>query len=281
MLAGGLGREPPQGRRALLHRGRALAGDGLTGCRHIEEDVQGTGGLIRSFRVGPFGFPVLFWRSVSPWEQTAFAENAVTDRLIGSVTPLRTRAAQGCQTRQIPAMRPRDMRPVRLRDALRQARIEAADRTGVVVESARCRSRAAGNPERGARSVVRAGAGKGRPVRSRHQPGRNAAAVDRRRRAHPDGTRQADLPLRAGHPLRPHRARRIPRRARDRRCRHRLCRAPHDRARACAWSRRRWSSRRRAEKPRRRGRFWTFVLGFIVGALALFGLALFASLRNL
>ena len=36
-----------------------------------------------------------------------------------------------------------------------------------------------------------------------------------------------------------------------------------------------------AEIPRRRGRFGTFVLGFIVGALALFGLALFASLRNL
>jgi hypothetical protein len=36
-----------------------------------------------------------------------------------------------------------------------------------------------------------------------------------------------------------------------------------------------------AEMPRRRGRFGMFVLGFIVGALALFGLALFASLRNL
>jgi hypothetical protein len=34
------------------------------------------------------------------------------------------------------------------------------------------------------------------------------------------------------------------------------------------------------EKPRRGG-FWTFVLGFIVGAIALFGLALFATLRNL
>jgi hypothetical protein len=32
--------------------------------------------------------------------------------------------------------------------------------------------------------------------------------------------------------------------------------------------------------PRRRGRFGIFVLGFIMGALALFGLALFASLRN-
>jgi hypothetical protein len=34
------------------------------------------------------------------------------------------------------------------------------------------------------------------------------------------------------------------------------------------------------EKPRRSG-FWIFVLGFIVGAAALFGLALFAALRNL
>jgi hypothetical protein len=35
-----------------------------------------------------------------------------------------------------------------------------------------------------------------------------------------------------------------------------------------------------AEKRRRRG-FWTFALGFVLGALALFGLALFAALRNL
>ena len=34
------------------------------------------------------------------------------------------------------------------------------------------------------------------------------------------------------------------------------------------------------EKPRRHG-FWIFALGFVVGALALFGLALFATLRNL
>ena len=34
-------------------------------------------------------------------------------------------------------------------------------------------------------------------------------------------------------------------------------------------------------EKRRRGGFWTFVLGFILGAVALFGLALFASLRNL
>jgi hypothetical protein len=34
-------------------------------------------------------------------------------------------------------------------------------------------------------------------------------------------------------------------------------------------------------EKRRRGGFGTFALGFILGAIALFGLALFASLRNL
>jgi hypothetical protein len=34
------------------------------------------------------------------------------------------------------------------------------------------------------------------------------------------------------------------------------------------------------EKPRR-GRFWTFALGFVLGVIALFGLALFAALRNI
>ena len=35
------------------------------------------------------------------------------------------------------------------------------------------------------------------------------------------------------------------------------------------------------EKPKRRGGFGMFVLGFLLGAAALFGVALFASLRNL
>jgi hypothetical protein len=34
-------------------------------------------------------------------------------------------------------------------------------------------------------------------------------------------------------------------------------------------------------KSRRRGGFWTFVLGFILGAIALFALALYAALHNL
>jgi uncharacterized membrane protein YhaH (DUF805 family) len=32
-------------------------------------------------------------------------------------------------------------------------------------------------------------------------------------------------------------------------------------------------------KPRR-SRFWTFALGFVLGVIALFGLALFMALRN-
>jgi hypothetical protein len=36
-----------------------------------------------------------------------------------------------------------------------------------------------------------------------------------------------------------------------------------------------------AVEPPRRGRFWPFAFGFILGALALFGLALLASLRGL
>ena len=35
-----------------------------------------------------------------------------------------------------------------------------------------------------------------------------------------------------------------------------------------------------AEQPPRRSRLWPFVLGFILGAAALFGLALLAALRS-
>jgi hypothetical protein len=35
------------------------------------------------------------------------------------------------------------------------------------------------------------------------------------------------------------------------------------------------------EKPRRRGRFWPFVFGFVLGGIALFALALLASMKNL
>ena len=127
----------------------------------------------------------------------------------------------------------RDIRPTRLRDALRQARIEAADRTGVVVELRDAEVARLEILNEALDPLFAQIPEQGRPVRSRHQPGRDAAAVDRRGGAYRDGARQAHLSLRAGHPLRPHRDRRVARRARHRRCRHRLCRAPHDRARAC------------------------------------------------
>jgi hypothetical protein len=37
----------------------------------------------------------------------------------------------------------------------------------------------------------------------------------------------------------------------------------------------------KAKPPRRGGKFWSFVLGFILGAAALFGYALYVSLKNL
>jgi len=36
-----------------------------------------------------------------------------------------------------------------------------------------------------------------------------------------------------------------------------------------------------AQEPRRRSRFWPFAFGFVLGALALFGVALYASLSSL
>jgi isocitrate lyase len=74
-LARGLGREPSQGRRAFFHRGRARPRLGLT----LEEDVQG-----RAVPSGSSGWGRLRFfqtKGVSHWEQRAFAENAVTDRL--------------------------------------------------------------------------------------------------------------------------------------------------------------------------------------------------------
>src|SRR6266852_8897725 len=58
----------------------------------------------------------------------------VTDRLI-SLRPIRNKGDQRMSEAQNTGSHAAaDARPIRLRDALRQARIEAADRTGVVVE---------------------------------------------------------------------------------------------------------------------------------------------------
>jgi len=78
----------------------------------------------------------------------------------------------------------------------------------------RCTPRTAG---RGARLAVRGNPQRGRPVRSRHQPGRDAAPVDRFHRPCGHGPRQANVPVPAGHPLWPQGAGRIRQHPRDRR----------------------------------------------------------------
>ena len=102
----------------------------------------------------------------------------------------------------------RDMRPTRLRDALRQARIEAADRTGVVVElrdaevarleilNEALDSLFAEVPEQ--IDLFDRGVSQGETPR---------LWIDVVARG--DGARQAYLPLRAGHPFRSHRDRRV------------------------------------------------------------------------
>ena len=149
--------------------------------------------------------------------------------------------------------------------------------------SARRRTGAARAAQRGARSDVQGHSGQRRFVRPRHQQRRRAAAVDRRGRACRDGPRQAAIPFRAGHPLRPRGDRRNP------------TRFPTWSRRSPATWRAGWSSasarwptmpgparrpptRVRLERSRGRwGLFWTFVFGFIGGAAALFVLALLSQ----
>ncbi len=101
--------------------------------------------------------------------------------------------------------------PIRLRDALRKARIEAADRTGVVGDLRDAEVARLEILNEALDPLFVQSAGADRFVRSRHQPGRDAAAVDRRGGACRDGARQAHISFRAGHAFRPHRARRVPR----------------------------------------------------------------------
>ena len=173
-----------------------------------------------------------------------------------------------------------ETRPIRLRDALRQARIEAADRTGVVVdlrdaEVARLEilnealdPLFAQVPDQV--DLFDRGISQGDTPRLWIDVVAHVVmGRDKRIYRFVQDTRFGRIVIAESHDVAVHRRRR-----------HRLCRAPHDRARTCAGRDRRWPNRAAVEPPRRRGRFWPFVLGFILGALALFGLALFASLRN-
>src|SRR5882762_1760768 len=171
-----------------------------------------------------------------------------------------------------------ETRPVRLRDALRQARIEAADRTGVVVdlrdaEVARLEilnealdPLFAQVPEQV--DLFDRGISQGETPRLWIDVVAHVVmGRDKRIYRFVQDTRFGRIVIAESHDIAPiidavtdYVARRMIERE------HALVATP-------------MTEPAPIEKPRRSG-FWTFALGFILGAAALFGLALFASLRN-
>src|ERR1700722_11993117 len=172
-----------------------------------------------------------------------------------------------------------ETRPIRLRDALRQARIEAADRTGVVVDL---------RDAEVARLEI---------LNEALDP--LFAQVPDRVDLFDRGISQGDTP-RLWIDVVAHvvmgRDKRIYRFVQDTRFGRIVIAESHDVA-AIVDAVTDYVARRMVERehalvatamvepaviePPRRGRFWPFAFGFILGALALFGLALFASLRSL
>ena len=174
----------------------------------------------------------------------------------------------------------RDMRPTRLRDALRQARIEAADRTGVVVEL---------RDAEVARLEI---------LNEALDP--LFAEVPEQVDLFDRGVRQGETP-RLWIDVVAHivmgRDKRMYRFVQDTRHGRVVLAEAHD-VPAIIKAVTDYVARRMIErehamvatpmvepveevKPRRSGRFWSFVLGFILGAAALFGFAVFATLKNL
>jgi hypothetical protein len=170
-----------------------------------------------------------------------------------------------------------DTRPIRLRDALRQARIEAADRTGVVVDL---------RDAEVARLEI---------LNDALEP--LFAQIPEQVDLFDRGISQGDTPRLwidvVAHVLMG-RDKRIYRFVQDTRFGRIVIAESHDVAAivdaVTDYVARRMIEREHAlvatpapvviAKPRRGG-FWIFVLGFVVGAVALFGLALFAALRNM
>jgi hypothetical protein len=172
-----------------------------------------------------------------------------------------------------------DTRPTRLRDALRQARIEAADRTGVVVDLR--------DAEVARLEILNEALD---PLFA--QIPEQVDLFDR-------GISQGETPRLwidvVAHVLMG-RDKRIYRFVQDTRFGRIVIAESHDVAvivdAVTDYVARRMIEREHAlvaapapepvviEKPRRSG-FWTFALGFVVGVVALFGLALFATLRSL
>jgi hypothetical protein len=172
-----------------------------------------------------------------------------------------------------------ETRPIRLRDALRQARIDAADRTGVVVDLR--------DAEVARLEILN-------------------EALDPLFAQIPDSVDLFDRGITQGETPRlwidvvAHvvmgRDKRVYRFVQDSRFGRIVIAESHEVAAiveaVVAYVARRMVERERAlvatpmvapaiiDKPRRSG-FWTFALGFIVGVIVLFGLALFAALRHL
>jgi len=172
-----------------------------------------------------------------------------------------------------------DTRPLRLRDALRQARIEAADRTGVVVDLR--------DAEVARLEILNEALD---PLFA--QISDTVDLFDR-------GISQGETP-RLWIDVVAHvvmgRDKRIYRFVQDSRFGRIVIAESHEVAAVVQavtdYVARRMIERERAlvatpivepaviDKPRR-SRFWTFALGFVLGVIALFGLALFAALRNI
>lgn len=172
-----------------------------------------------------------------------------------------------------------ETRPIRLRDALRQARIEAADRTGVVVD---LRDAEVARLEILSEALD--------PL---------FAQIPERVDLFDRGISQGDTPRLwidvVAHVMMG-RDKRIYRFVQDTRFGRIVIAESHDVAAIVAavtdYVARRMIEREHAlvaapapqpvviEKPRRGG-FWIFALGFVTGVLALFGLALFAALRSI
>jgi hypothetical protein len=168
-----------------------------------------------------------------------------------------------------------ETRPIRLRDALRQARIEAADRTGVVVDLR--------DAEVARLEILNEALD---PLFA--QVPDQVDLFDR-------GISQGDTP-RLWIDVVAHvvmgRDKRIYRLVQDTRFGRIVIAESHDVATmvdaVTDYVARRMIEREHAlvatpvaaPAPPRRGRFWPFAFGFVVGALALFGLALLASLRS-
>jgi hypothetical protein len=203
----------------------------------------------------------------------------VTDRL----TPFGTHQDKAIQrmsdAANIGSSAAGEARPIRLRDALRQARIEAADRTGVVVDL---------RDAEVARLEI---------LNEALDPlfAQIPAGIDLFDR----GISQGDTPRLwidvVAHVMMG-RDKRIYRFVQDTRFGRTVIAESHEVARIVEavtdYVARRMIEREHAlvvapapepvaTAKRRRGGFWTFVLGFLAGALALFALALFETLRNL